>query len=54
MTRLNKLISTVVLVCFVFNTALTDLALGQTFNSYSNVDNLATPSKFDSHQTIEY
>jgi len=54
MSRINKLISTAVLICFVFNTAVSDLAFAQALNFFAhNSDKLAVLSKFDSHQPIE-
>lgn len=43
MFRMNKIISAVVLVCFLFNTAIQDLAFSQTVNFRPNVDKLAPP-----------
>ncbi len=45
MQRQNKIISTIVLVSFLFNTAVSNLAFGQS-SGYLNTDNLAPASKF--------
>ncbi len=44
MVRVNKIVSMIVLVCFLFNTASYDLAFGQVLNCRSNTDKLAAPS----------
>ena len=43
MVRLNKLISAIVLICFLLNTAVSDLAFGQNLNIHNNSDKLAPP-----------
>ncbi|MFA6142866.1 MAG: hypothetical protein WC738_06215 [Candidatus Omnitrophota bacterium] len=52
MSKCNKIISSVVLVCFIFNIAIFDLAFGQSFNP-SMVDKLASQSKFSNIQPME-
>ncbi len=47
MNRFNRVISTIILTCFIINTALSDLAFAQNFNINSSRDKLATPSRFD-------
>ena len=45
MFRMNRVVSIVVLVCFLFNVAVSDLAFGQALNYRPNTDKLAPPSK---------
>lgn len=46
MKKINRVISTIVLTCFLFNTAsITDLAFSQPIDYYKNSDKLATPSE---------
>ena len=47
MARLNKLISAIVLTCFLLNTAVSDLAFGQSLNFRANTDKLANASPFN-------
>ncbi|MDP2929891.1 MAG: hypothetical protein Q8O01_07530, partial [Candidatus Omnitrophota bacterium] len=46
MFKMNRMVSTIVLVCFLFNTAVSDLAFGQTTNFKPNTDKLAPPLTF--------
>lgn len=45
MIRMNRVVSVIVLACFLFNTAGYDLAFAQALNYRSNVDKLAAPSQ---------
>ena len=54
MSRTNKLISTVVLICFVFNAAVSDLAFGQSSASGTNTGTLAAPLKLGNLEGIEH
>jgi 4-alpha-glucanotransferase len=47
MFRINKIISAITLLCFLSNTAISDLAFGQALNYGANIDNLATPSEIN-------
>ena len=47
MVRSNKIVSAVVLVCFLLNTAVSDFAFGQSLNIHTSTDKLAPPNKFD-------
>ncbi len=47
MQRVNRIISTIITICFIFNTVLSDMALGQSLNYHPNTEKLATPSQFD-------
>ena len=46
MFKMNKVVSIIVLVCFLFNTAVLDLAFGQTLNYRASTDKLAPPLAF--------
>jgi len=54
MNRINKSISAVVLICFIFNTALSDIAFAQTFISGADADTLAVPSRLDDISGVEH
>jgi len=43
MVKVNKVVSMVIAACFLFNTAVSDLAFGQTLNYRANTDKLAAP-----------
>jgi len=47
MRKTNRLVSVVILVAFIFNTAVSGLAFGQTINYSGNSDKLAPPSRVD-------
>jgi hexokinase len=49
----NKIVSSIILFCFLFNTALSDYALSQTFISRANTDNLAASSMFGTLQDVQ-
>ncbi|MFH0763825.1 MAG: NAD(P)-dependent oxidoreductase [Candidatus Omnitrophota bacterium] len=51
MKKCNKIISSIVLVCFIFNTAISDFAFGQSLN-IGIADKLAPQSKFSNIQDI--
>lgn len=44
MKKVNKVISTIVSLCFIVNAVVYDISLGQSFDYRSSVDKLATPS----------
>ena len=52
MNRTNRITSTIVLACFLLNTAVSDLALGQPVNSVTSPDKLAPESIFGSNADI--
>ncbi len=54
MFKINKIISTITLLCFLSSTAVSDLAFGQILNYRSNVDNLAAPSGLDDIVGIQH
>ncbi|MFH1189315.1 MAG: transaldolase family protein [Candidatus Omnitrophota bacterium] len=54
MVRVNKVVSILVLVCFLFNTAVSDISFAQISNHSSNVDNLATALRSDDIMGMEY
>jgi hypothetical protein len=54
MSRLNKVISTIALFCFLLNATNYDLAFGQTLNYRSSQDKLAAPSQVDDIVGIQY
>lgn len=52
MKRINRIVSSVVLTCFLLNTAVSDLAFGQS-NYKANADTLAQQTKFSNLQGIQ-
>ena len=53
MRKSNRIISVAVAVCFIFNTILSDLALGQPLNLQADSHKLAPPSQCDDIMGIE-
>ncbi len=47
MKRTKKIISAIILICFIFNTALSDFAFAQQLNYVSNTDRLAAALRCD-------
>lgn len=47
MRRKYRIISTIVLICFIFNATVQDIVFGQSLNYKPNLDKLAPPLKFD-------
>ena len=54
MKSATRVISILVLFCFVLNTAVSDLAIGQSINPYTNSDKLAVPSELDDIVGIQH
>lgn len=54
MQKRNRIISTIITVSFIFNTVLSDIALGQPLNYHPNTNKLAAPSQLDDLVGIEH
>jgi len=53
MERINRIISSVVVTCFLFNTAVSDVAFGQSINPVANSHKLAQQTKFSNLQDMQ-